>query len=184
MTPLLIPVPEEPIRAQLLWLHVHSCSLRADPEQKTPRPWMQGVCSGADRGQQAWGSFTVGHGDGTGFRRECISCRLDYERQNILLAMNVKMSVHRYNGHGSEMNRTRSSLLGEGVAEQGCAGRRQEEEGGRGPFLMQKAICREMRWISRSSSIGRAWSPGALTEWPPIEGNFNIYQQPRFVSCS
>lgn len=61
----------------------------------------------------------MGHGDGTGFRRECISCRLDYERQNILLAMNVKMSVHRYNGHASEMNRTRSSLLGEGVAEQG-----------------------------------------------------------------
>lgn len=55
---------------------------------------------------------------------------------------------------------------------------------GRGPFLMQKAIYREMRWISWSSSIGRAWSPGALTEWPPIEGNFNIYQQPRFVSCS
>lgn len=30
MTPLLIPVSGEPIRAQLLWLHVHSCSLRAN----------------------------------------------------------------------------------------------------------------------------------------------------------
>lgn len=63
MTPLLIPVTDEPIRAQLLWLQVHSYSLRANPDH-TPHRKYQGrgcwVVSGAFRGQFAFGRFNGG----------------------------------------------------------------------------------------------------------------------------
>lgn len=63
MPPLLIPVAGEPIRAQLLWLHVHSCSLRANlnctPHRGTGAVDAGWFC-GAFRGQLACGRFNCG----------------------------------------------------------------------------------------------------------------------------
>lgn len=55
MTPLLIPVRGEPIRRQLLWLHVHSCSLRAQPESHTARRNTRAVDAGCfQRPARVW----------------------------------------------------------------------------------------------------------------------------------
>lgn len=43
-TPLLIPVAREPIPAQLLWLHVQSCSLPSKPESHGVQKHQDRVC--------------------------------------------------------------------------------------------------------------------------------------------
>lgn len=63
MTPLLIPVTDGPIRAQLLWLQVHSYSLRANLDHTPHRKYQGRECwvgSGAFRGQFAFGRFNSG----------------------------------------------------------------------------------------------------------------------------